>query len=315
MDTRQANRDLRREAIRRRLEGERRCDICEDLDCSPRWVSKWWAVYQHDPTLDLADHSRAPHTSPHQTPAAIERAIVSIRKTLEAGTTPETRYGLIGPAVIQARLESLGLRPPSRATIQRILHAHDLTHPIGAGKEAAFYPWLAASEVNAAQATDIITRHLQGGAEIQNVHTIDLGSYAVSLSQHDDKSAPTIVEHLRCAWSHLGLPELQQFDNEESFRGGHTHPRVIGQVVRLCLFCGVEPLFIPYREAKRNHQIETFHSIWNPAFWSRREFQNCAEVQAESPNVRAELSKPVQQIANHSRQDHPRSDGEQIQTA
>jgi putative transposase len=61
------------------------------------------------------------------------------------------------------------------------------------------------------------------------------------------------------------------------------HPRVIGQVVRLCLFCGIEPLFTPFYEPKRNHQIETFHGLWVLGFWSRHQFRNCAHVHAEVP--------------------------------
>ena len=63
----------------------------------------------------------------------------------------------------------------------------------------------------------------------------------------------------------------------------HTHRRVIGQVVRLALFCGVEPLFTPLYEAKRNYQIETFHSLWVAAFWSQAVFTSLEEVQSESP--------------------------------
>ena len=54
-------------------------------------------------------------------------------------------------------------------------------------------------------------------------------------------------------------------------------------MVRLCLFCGIEPLFTPFYEAKRNHPIETFHSLWDQGFWSRQEFRNCAHVQTEIP--------------------------------
>ena len=89
--------------------------------------------------------------------------------------------------------------------------------------------------------------------------------------------------HLRKTWANLGLPFLQQLDNEAAFCGGHTHPRVIGQVVRLCLFCGVEPFFKPVYEAKRNYQIETFHSLWDHGFWSREDFTNLGHVQAEAP--------------------------------
>ncbi len=283
METPTPEQILRREAIRRRLCGEKRHAICDDLDCSPRWFDKWWAEYRRNPRTDLADRSRAPKTSPSRTPDEIAQAVISARQTLEAAATPETRYGLIGPGALQAHLEGLGLEPPSIATIQRILHAEGLTHPIGAGNDSAFYPWLEAWGVNAIQATDIITRHIRGGEEIEHVHTIDHYSHAASLSQHADKSSATICAHLAAAWSKLGLPQIQQFDNEDAFRGGHTHPRVIGQVVRLCLFCGVEPLFTPYYEAKRNHQIETFHSVWNQAFWSRHEFRDRAEVQAETP--------------------------------
>lgn len=93
----------------------------------------------------------------------------------------------------------------------------------------------------------------------------------------------TAVQHLLKTWAVLGLPLIQQFDNEAAFCGGHTHPRVIGRVVRTCLFCGIEPVFIPFYEAKRNYQVETFHSLWQAGFWSRHTFRNLAHVQTEAP--------------------------------
>jgi putative transposase len=283
MDTPTTEQALRRVAIRRLLSDEKPRTICEDLDRSPRWVDKWWAEYQRNPRTDFADHSRRPHTSPTQTPAALAHAVIGARRTLEAAATPETRYGLVGPAAIQTHLEGLGLEPPSVATIQRILQAAGLTPPIGAGNEAAYYPWLEAWAVNAIHATDIITRYIRRGEEIENLHTIDHYSYAAFLSQPTDKSSASIGEHLLATWCKLGLPQLQQFDHEDAFRGGPTHPRLIGRVVRWCLFCGVEPIFTPYYEAQRNHEIETFHSVWHQGFWSRHEFRNRAEVQAETP--------------------------------
>lgn len=283
MDTHPSDQELRREAIRRRLSGEQPQEICDDLDRSTSWFAKWWAAYRQNPRIDFADRSRAPHRSPTQTPETVIQAIVSIRQMLEAAATPETRYGLIGAPAIQHHLEHLNLEPRSESTIQRILRTHGLTHPIGAGNDAAFYPWLDAWTVNAIHATDIITKHIRGGEEIENFHTIDQYSHAAYLSQHSDKSSATTGEHLLATWSKLGLPQIQQLDNEAAFNGGHTHRRVIGHVVRLCLFCGLEPLFTPFYEAKRNHQIETFHSLWDKAFWSRHEFRDCAEVRAEAP--------------------------------
>ena len=283
METPTPEKTLRREAIRRRLRGAKRLDICDDLDRSPRWFDKWWAEYQRHPRTDFADGSRVPKTSPTRTSDDLVQAVVSARRTLEAAATRDTRYGFIGPRAIQTHLEGLGIEPPSGATIQRIMQAEHLTHPLGAGKDSAYYPWPEAWAVNAIHATDIITKYIRGGETVENIHTLDHHSQAAYLSPSADKSSASICEHLIAAWSKLGLPQIEQLDNEESFRGGHTHPRVIGRVVRLCLFCGIEVLFTPFYEAKRNYQVETFHSVWNGSFWSRHEFRNRAEVHAETP--------------------------------
>jgi len=284
MDTLTTEQDIRREAIRRRLQGERPRDICRDLGRSPRWFDKWWTEYRRDPHTDFADRSRAPHISPHQTPASVEQAIVTARQTLEAAATPDTRYGLMGVPAVRGHLVRLGIEPlPSDPTIQRILARHGLTHPIGAGNDSAYYPWPIAWAVNAIHATDIITRYVRGGEEIDNFHTIDLYSHAAHLTQHLDKSSATTCTHLLKTWANLGVPLMQQLDNEAAFCGGHTHPRVIGRVVRLCLFCGIEVIFTPFYDAKRNYQIETFHSLWDASFWSRTEFTGLLHVQSETP--------------------------------
>lgn len=284
MDTQLSEQALRREAVRRRVMGHRICDICRDLRHSPRWLHKWWSRFQVHPDTDFADHPRVPLTCPTRLTAEVEQAIRSIRHVLEAGQTPATRYGLIGARAIQGQLERLGLKPkPSTATIQRVLARHGLTHPLGANHDAAYYPWPVAWQTNAIFATDIITKHLRGGTPIENFHTIDLYSHAVCLTQHLDKSSLTARAHLLRSWAQLGRPPLQQFDNESTFSGGPTHRRVLGQVVRLCLYCQVEPFFVPVYEAKRNHQVETFHSLWVAGFWSRKEFGSLAEVHREAP--------------------------------
>ena len=275
---------LRREAIRRRLQGERRSDICRDLSRGRTWFHKWWAEYRAHPKTDFADRSHAPRTCPRRTPSGVEQAVLAIRQALEAGKTLETRYGLVGHRAIRAELERLGIHPlPSVATIQRILARHSLTHPRGAAVDTAYYPELLAWAPNAIQATDIITKHLRGGQAVQNFHTFDHYTHAVHLSQQADKRSATIMAHLLETWGELGVPVVAQFDNESSFRGGHSHPRVIGQIVRLCLLVGAEVLFIPEYEARRNYRVEGFHSLWVQAFWSRQAFHSLAEVQAEAP--------------------------------
>lgn len=272
--------ELRLEAIRRRLSGESRITICRDLHKSKSWFSKWWAEFQSDPQSDFSNHCRRPLRIASIISPELEEMVIGLRQSFESA-----KYGFIGARSIWGKLLAMKVKPlPSESTIQRILAQHGLTHPLGAGAESAYYPWLVAWQANAIQATDIITRHLKGGVEIQNFHTMDWFTHAVCLSQHLDKTTTTACIHLLKSWEKLGIPWIHQFDNEGSFCGGHTHPNVIGRMVRLCLWCGVEAIFTPIYEPKRNHQIETFHGLWCQGCWNRQTFSDLAHVQAEVPN-------------------------------
>ena len=117
---------------------------------------------------------------------------------LGSGGNHWTRYGQIGPRVIQVAVGAdLQIDPfPVSATIQRILQAQGLTHPIGAGNDSAYYPWPMAWAVNAIHATDIITRHIRGGEENQNFHTLDHYSHAVRSARN---TPPNECDHLRAS--------------------------------------------------------------------------------------------------------------------
>ena len=59
MDTLVSEQALRREAVRRYLEGQRPCTICQDLGRTRPWFYKWWGEYQRNPKTDFSDHSRS----------------------------------------------------------------------------------------------------------------------------------------------------------------------------------------------------------------------------------------------------------------
>jgi hypothetical protein len=127
---------LRREAIRRRLSGEPRRDICQDLERSTRWFDKWWSEFRSDPYTDLADHSRTPLTVWSIATPALEQLVIELRQAFESAN-----HGLIGARAIWGKLIELNVKPlPSEATIQRILARHELTHPVGAAAQTAYYP-------------------------------------------------------------------------------------------------------------------------------------------------------------------------------
>ena len=58
-----------------------------------------------------------------------------------------------------------------------------------------------------------------------------------------------------------------QLDNDAAFNGGYKVRRVFGAFVRLCLYVGIEPIFLPVGEPKRNSVVERLHGLWSQTFW------------------------------------------------
>ncbi len=67
------------------------------------------------------------------------------------------------------------------------------------------------------------------------------------------KTVATVRPYALSVWrSTLGLSGGLPVDNDAAFIGGYRGRRGFGQFVRLCLYVGVEPIFIPFYEAERN---------------------------------------------------------------
>jgi hypothetical protein len=74
--------------------------------------------------------TRAHHHVAQRIPPELERAILSIRRRLQAHASPATRYSLTGAAAILAELKALGVCPlPCERTIERVLERNGLTAP------------------------------------------------------------------------------------------------------------------------------------------------------------------------------------------
>jgi putative transposase len=130
-------------------------------------------------------------------------------------------------------------------------------------------------------------RYLPGGAKVYAFHTIDVQSRALTQTISPDKAIGAVRAHLLAVWTRLGRPAGLQMDNDGAFCGGYKVARVFGQVVRLCLYVGVEPIFLPVGEPRRNGLVERVNGLWSQAFWRRRHFTSLAEVAAASAEFEA----------------------------
>ena len=273
-------------AVRLRLAGEEIEVVCQRLDRSRAWFSKWWSRYVAQGPEGLYDLSRAPRTVVDQIPPHVERMIVSVRRRLEAHATPETRYQRIGAPTIQAELQALQVTPvPGLRTIERVCARRGLTcpplqtaPPIGWSE----YPAPTANNSNQLHQVDFVGPiYLKGQRQRWYIGVCkDAFDGAVYLKLAPSRRMDQVLAFLIETWQHLGLPAQVQFDNARELCGWGCAARYLSRVIRLCLYVRVTPIFIPYRRPQRNGSVENFNGWFQPLLL-RRHFKYPGYLQRE----------------------------------
>jgi hypothetical protein len=266
----------RRTAVRLYRAGVPVTTIAQKLKQSTRWVYKWIEYQTQHRWTRFRSASRAPHHHPNQTPEAIERRIVRLRRQLARRRPCRMRFAGVGARTIQHEYRKRYGTSPHQSTIHRILKHHHLVVP-ARPQRARYRPHPSADVPNAVQATDIITRWIYGGSVVQTFNTVDVYSNDVCSTVHADKTGAEACQHLLQTWKTLGIPGLAQFDNEAAFSGGR-YAQAISQVVRLCLYFGIPVLFTPLGEASYNWPVEIFNDLWAQRFWNRHRFSRRCDV-------------------------------------
>ncbi len=255
MDDRQ---ELRRrwQAIRLRLQGVPHKVILEKVQRSRGWLSKWHKRFERQGKAGLRSHSRRPHHTPNACPPRIVRLIVQTRRRLA-----KQKGGLVGARAIRRELRSvLGKHTPSPATINRVLQAHHVV-PTPSPTSPAYCPKPLMTLTGILHALDWTCRYLEDGPKVYAFHTLNLRTCACTPTIAADKSSATVIRHCLTTWTTLGIPDFLQLDNDAAFCGGYKAPRIFGQFVRLCLYLGLELIFLPIAEPERNGEIEELNGL------------------------------------------------------
>jgi len=276
MDEKQELR-LRRQAIRLWVQGVKAKDILKKVQRSHFWLSKWQKRYEQDGAQGLHSHSRRPHTTPTAYPPRVVGLIIRTRRRLV-----KQAVGLVGPRAIRRELcKVLGQQAPSLTTIKRVLKAH---HMIATPTKPAYFPKPLRTVDGILHALDWTCRYLEDGPKVYAFHMLNLRTRACAQTITDNKRSETTLGHGLTTWKTLGIPDFLQLDNDAAFCGGYKVPRVFGQFVRVCLYFGLELIFLPVAEPERNGEIEEFNGLWGgPAFWKRHRFTSRGHVQRTSP--------------------------------
>jgi Homeodomain-like domain len=266
----------RQRAISLRLAGRPVKHICSALDRSEAWFHKWWGRYLQAGPEGLYELTRAHHHVAQRIPPELERAILSIRRRLQAHASPATRYCLTGAAAILAELKALGVRPlPGARTIERVLQRHGLTAPrvrLAPLLPRQEYPGPQARASNDLHEVDLVGPiYLKGRRQRYYVWVgKDAFDAAVCLRLAYSRRMDEVLGFLGECWKDLGIPGQVQFDNARELSGWGPAAHALSRVIRLCLRFGVGPVFIPAGEPQFNGSVENFNGWFQPRLFDRR---------------------------------------------
>jgi putative transposase len=294
----------RQRAITLRLAGRPVKAICQALGRTLGWFHKWWRRYLEFGVEGLFDLTRARHVAP-RIPPELERAILAVRRRLQAHAQPQTRYALVGASAILAELKGLNLRPlPSPRTIERVLQRHGLTLPrerLPRLLPRQVYPAPQAQQSNQLHQVDLVGPiYLKGKKRRFYIWVCkDAFDGAVCLRLAYSRQMAEVLAFLGECWKALGRPRQIQFDNAREIGGWGPGAKYLSRVIRLCLRYGVEPVFIPPARPQRNGSVENFNGWFQPRLFDRH--------YARPGDLRRELARLEEAV--NTQHVHPRLGG------
>jgi hypothetical protein len=278
MDEKQEFR-LRRKAIRMRWQGCAQQEILVKVHRSRAWLSKWQKHFEQQGISGLHSRSRRPHHTQTMYSPRMRQLIIQTRRRLV-----KQKVGLIGARAIRRELRKVSGEKslPSLSTIKRVLRTRGLI-PRPNQPRRVYFPKPLQVVSGRLHALDWTCRYLEDGPKIYAFHTLNLHTRACTQTIATDKSYETVRAHSFHTWKTLGIPQFLQLDNDAAFCGGYKTPHIFGQFVRLCLYLGIELIFLPIAQPKCNGEVEELNGLWGHAFWERRQFTSFAQVCRTSP--------------------------------
>ena len=248
---------------------------------------QYWLARTRGQRLDRVDwsnQSNAPRAHGRQTKTSVQRRVLALRRELR-----QSDLGFVGAQAIQdaLRTECPHRRLPSLRTIGRILKRYGALDAVRRVRRSAppagwYLPEVAAGTAEL-DAFDVIEDlPLEGGPRLDVLTTRALWGPVCGAWISAAMRARWLCERLETHWRAHGCPAYAQFDNDSRFQGTHTHPDVLGQVIRFCLLLGVTPVFAPAREHGPQNLNESFNHLWQQKVWHRFHHASALAFQARS---------------------------------
>jgi transposase len=279
------NYDERCRAIHLLRSGSTPSQVAAGLGRSLAWVYKWQRRYAQGGWSALHDQSRAPKHPAHRLPESVKRRIREVRSELEAEAQEPNQLSYIGARAIRSRLRQRHVQPlPSLSSIERELRAAGMVRPrVPKAAPKVAYPHVQPTQPHQLVQVDIVPHYLPGGQSVACFNALDVVSRYPTGQPFTTKHSADAVRFLLHVWRELGIADYTQLDNEACFSGGHTHPYVLGRVLRLGLWVGTQLIYSPIRHPESNGYVERFHQDYNRHVWDKLDLPDLAAVETHSP--------------------------------
>nr|QNO49328.1 hypothetical protein HONBAIEO_00022 [Methanosarcinales archaeon ANME-2c ERB4]QNO49419.1 hypothetical protein JHKIABMC_00025 [Methanosarcinales archaeon ANME-2c ERB4] len=286
------NEQERIDAVNRYIKGDKPTDICKDAKRSKKWLTGWVNRFKTGEEEWYRSRSRAPKKHGRKTNEEIERVIVNIRKALIVGNEHESKYLGVGADAIQYRMNELGFSEdemPSASTIKRIVKKHGLKvnkrERYKRIKSKKRYTLLNPTQIDEVHQMDFVgPRFIKGYGPISSLHLIDVVSTRVHIEQFGSKHMDNVIAFLIKYWSNNPIPRYLQVDNGMYFIGDFKNPRGFSRFVRLCLYVGIEVVFIAPSSPWMDGSIENFNNWFGSKFWDKETFEDMDDIRTRSPH-------------------------------
>jgi transposase InsO family protein len=91
-----------------------------------------------------------------------------------------------------------------------------------------------------------------------------------------------VIDFLILYWGNNPIPRYLQVDKGMYFIGDFRYPRKFSRFIRLCLYAGIEAVFITPSSPWMNGSIENFNKWFNAKFWEKETFTSLEDMRTKS---------------------------------
>lgn len=237
--------------------------VAEKVGVSRQTLHSWLARYEASGLEGLVDRSHRPVRCPHQMPAAVEAALLELRRSRP--------YWGARRLVFELAKRRIGPVPSESAAYRALVRAGMIDPGLRDRRSRKWKRWERGAPMELWQMDIVGGFLLADGTSAKALTGIDDHSrLCVCARLMARERTRAVCEGLRSALAAYGVPEQILTDNGKVFTGRFNHPVVEVLFDRICRENGIEHLLTQPRSPTTTGKIERFHRSMRAEFLSNK---------------------------------------------